>query len=138
LKIVCYELARAYAFEWSTRRDMLSEAFRALVMRGLDTSWDDYVSAQTVGSHAKRWIDGTFTQTDLWLTASAPGEAPVGMGTGDPVLNRLWSMLHLPVMTVPAGRGPANLPLGVQLIGRFRGDAQLIRMARWVESSLAA
>ena len=53
------------------------------------------------------------------------------------MLNRLWSLLHLPVVTVPSGRGPAGLPLGVQLIGRHGGDADLLKAARWVEARVA-
>jgi Asp-tRNA(Asn)/Glu-tRNA(Gln) amidotransferase A subunit family amidase len=136
-KIVCYELARAFAFEWAAHRNALSETFRGLVTSGFAVSWDDYIAAHYTGSAARRWISETFARTDLWLTVSAPGEAPVGTGTGDPVLNRLWSLLHLPVVTLPAGRGPAGMPLGVQLIGPYRRDAEFIRAARWVESVLA-
>jgi amidase len=137
LKIVCYELSRAFAFEWATHRDALSETFQGLVTSGLEVAWEDYIAAHNTGSAARRWISETFARTDLWLTVSAPGEAPLGKGTGDPVLNRLWSLLHLPVVTLPAGRGPAGMPLGVQLIGPYRRDAEFIRAARWVESVLA-
>jgi len=57
-------------------------------------------------------------------------------------MNRLWTLLHGPCITVPAGEGPAGLPLGVQLIGVpsgnhvDRADAQLLAVARWVESIL--
>jgi amidase len=136
-KIVCYELARAYAFEWETRRELLSEELRGLLKLGHGVAWEDYVAAQNIGDAARQWIADSFTRRDLWLTVSAPGEAPVGMATGDPVLNRLWSLLHLPVVTLPAGRGPAGMPLGVQLIGACRQDADFIRMTRWAEAVLA-
>jgi Asp-tRNA(Asn)/Glu-tRNA(Gln) amidotransferase A subunit family amidase len=137
LQIVCYELARAYAFEWTERRDMLSKELRGIVTRGLGVSWEDYLAASNRASAARRWIAETFTRVDLWLTVSGPGEAPVGMATGDPVLNRVWSLLHLPVITLPAGRGPAGLPLGIQLIGPHRRDAEFVRTARWAESVLS-
>jgi amidase len=137
LKIVCYELTRAYAFYWTERRDMLSEELRGIITLGLGVSWEDYLAASNGAAAARRWIAETFAGADIWLTVSGPGEAPVGMATGDPVLNRLWSLLHLPVITLPAGRGPAGLPLGVQLIGPYRRDAEFVRTARWVESVLA-
>jgi amidase len=35
----------------------------------------------------------------------------------------------LPCISIPAGFGPDGLPMGLQLIGRPRGDAQLLRIA---------
>jgi amidase len=35
----------------------------------------------------------------------------------------------LPVVTLPAGRTPAGLPVGVQVIGPFLSDLQLLRTA---------
>jgi amidase len=80
---------------------------------------------------------------DAILTPSATGEAPLGLGsTGDTAMNRLWTLLHGPCITVPAGEGPAGLPLGAQLVGVPSGnhgesvDAHLLALARWVEGVL--
>jgi amidase len=35
----------------------------------------------------------------------------------------------LPVVTLPAGRTPSGLPVGVQVIGPFLSDARLLRVA---------
>jgi Asp-tRNA(Asn)/Glu-tRNA(Gln) amidotransferase A subunit family amidase len=43
----------------------------------------------------------------------------------------------LPCLTLPAGRGPSGLPLGVQLIAPRQADAALLRDAAWVETVLA-
>ena len=54
-------------------------------------------------------------------------------------MNRLWTLLHGPCLTVPAGEGPAGMPLGVQLVraaGGDRSDAHLLAVARWVEGVL--
>jgi len=137
LTIVTYELARALTFEWVHHRDRFSAVLTGLVRAGLATPFADYVAAQATAGAARSWIAQTFAQTDLWLTASAPGEAPAGLeSTGDPVLNRVWSVLHVPTVTLPVGRGPHGLPLGVQLIGSAGGDASLLRAARWIEATL--
>jgi amidase len=39
----------------------------------------------------------------------------------------------LPVISVPAGFSPSGLPMGLQLIGRPRGDLELLRLARTYE-----
>jgi Asp-tRNA(Asn)/Glu-tRNA(Gln) amidotransferase A subunit family amidase len=43
-----------------------------------------------------------------------------------------------PVATIPAGRGPDGLPFGLQLIGRYRDDIRLLRIALALETVLGA
>jgi len=137
LSIVLYELARSLAFEWNIHRAQISPMLAGLIEGGLACPFARYFAAQNVAATARAWIGEAFAERDFWLTASAPGEAPQGLdNTGDPVLNRAWSLLHLPVVTLPAGQGPAGLPLGVQLIGRHGGDAALLAAARWAEARL--
>jgi amidase len=70
---------------------------------------------------------------DALLSASATGEAPAGLhDTGEATFNRLTSGLGVPCVTIPASRGPANLPVGVQLIGAMGDDMRLLRTAKWI------
>jgi amidase len=78
-----------------------------------------------------------FDDFDALLVPAAPGEAPAGLDmTGDPLFNRTWTLLHLPCVTVPAGRGDSGLPIGVQLVGRLGDDARLLAVARFAEQAL--
>ncbi len=45
----------------------------------------------------------------------------------------LATVTGLPALSVPVGLGPRGLPVGVQLVGRPRGEAELLRVARFVE-----
>ena len=75
--------------------------------------------------------------TRSWLPA-APGEAPAGLGyTGNPVFNRMWTLLGAPCATVPACWGESGLPTGVQLVGRMQDDARLMACAGFLERALA-
>jgi len=67
---------------------------------------------------------------------AAPGEAPRGLeATGNPVFNRIWTLLHVPAVTVPWTSGPHGLPLGVQVIGRVGDDARALACAHWLQAS---
>ncbi|MBV8338192.1 MAG: amidase, partial [Alphaproteobacteria bacterium] len=81
---------------------------------------------------------GFFGSCDAVLVPAAPGEAPAGLGaTGDPVFNRMWTLLGVPCVTLPARWGENGLPTGVQLVGRVRDDARLLACAAFLERALA-
>lgn len=74
---------------------------------------------------------------DILLTPSAPGEAPLGLEwTGDASLNFIWTILHVPCVTVPAGDGPSGMPLGIQIVARRGQDREALAWARWVEAAV--
>ena len=76
-------------------------------------------------------------ECDILLTPSAPGEAPNGLEwTGDPAFNYLWTALHVPCVTVPAGQGPTGMPLGVQIVGRAGDDRATLAWAQWVAAAI--
>lgn len=79
-----------------------------------------------------RLDDGGF---DAWICPSAPGPAPEGLeSTGDPVMNRPWTQAGLPAISLPSGYDDWGLPLGLQVIGRFGRDEELLAAARAVET----
>ncbi|MFX0542219.1 amidase [Roseovarius sp. S4756] len=50
--------------------------------------------------------------------------------------NFLATTAGLPAMSVPAGLGPRNMPVGLQLVGKPRGEAGLLAAARFVEMAM--
>jgi amidase len=48
----------------------------------------------------------------------------------------LATALHLPSLAVQAGRSPANMPTGVQIVGAINGEDRLFDFAAAVEESL--
>ena len=79
-----------------------------------------------------------FNDVDVLLTFSAPGAAPKGLDwTGAPRFNRLWTLMGVPCVNVPAIVADGGLPVGVQVIARFGDDAAALAAARFVEEALA-
>jgi Asp-tRNA(Asn)/Glu-tRNA(Gln) amidotransferase A subunit family amidase len=48
------------------------------------------------------------------------------------------TMTTHPVALLPCGRDDRGLPFGIQVVGRYRGDAQLLRLAHSLERAMAA
>ena len=75
---------------------------------------------------------------DVVATIPATGEAPEGLSnTGDASFCSLWTQTGLPAVTIPSGTGPRGLPLGFQVVGRYRDDEHALQVAAWVEATLA-
>ena len=82
-----------------------------------------------------------FATYDVLVGPVAPTPAfALGENTEDPIKMYLAdimtvppSLAGLPAISVPAGANTAGLPIGVQLIGQRRHDAQLLSLARSVE-----
>jgi amidase len=53
------------------------------------------------------------------------------------VFSRAWTLLGVPCVTVPHGKGAHGLPLGIQLVGPFDGDSALLGWAHWTVGALS-
>ncbi len=135
--IVAAGAASAFATEYRDRRDGLSPALRELIERGHALGAAERSAAESLALHCRAAVSETFAQFDAFLTPSAPGEAPAGIATtGDPLCNRVWTLLRLPCVALPAGAGEGGLPVGVQLVGRHGGDQSLLELANAVADLL--
>ncbi len=75
-------------------------------------------------------FEAHYRDVDAVLAPGACGEADRGLeSTGNSILNSLWTLLHAPVVSVPASDGAAGLPLGVQLVGFRFADGDLLAAA---------
>ena len=131
------ESGRALGWELATARDGISEGLRERLEFGLSQSEAAVTEAHAVFERAQREFPACMEGLDALVTPSAPGEAPAGLGwTGDPVFNLIWTSLHVPCVTVPAGAGPAGLPLGIQIVTRIGEDRQALAWAQWVAAAI--
>ncbi len=135
--IMAFEAARARAHEYHAHADLLSPQFRELMETGRGVTHDAYRGLKGEAAEAMNQLATLFDRHDVLLAPSATGEAPFGLGsTGNPIFSRMWTLLKVPSVTLPAGRGPAGLPLGIQLIGRLHEDNALLRDAQWIQAAL--
>jgi Asp-tRNA(Asn)/Glu-tRNA(Gln) amidotransferase A subunit family amidase len=131
------ESGRALGWELANAREGISEGLRERLEFGLSQSEAAVAEAHAVFERAQREFPASMEGLDALVTPSAPGEAPAGLGwTGDPVFNLIWTSLHVPCVTVPAGAGPAGLPLGIQIVTRLGEDRQALAWAQWVAAAI--
>ena len=132
-----YEAYRALSHEIRTAPDKISDSIKPRLPRWAACTVEAYINAQQTVAECRRLLRDIFRDFDALLVPSAPGEAPYSLNsTGESTFNRIWTALHVPAITLPAGNGPAGLPVGVQLVGAYGADYALLACAAWAEPRL--
>jgi Asp-tRNA(Asn)/Glu-tRNA(Gln) amidotransferase A subunit family amidase len=135
--VIRYENARSLADEYRRFADALHPRLRERCEEGWAIDAAEYRSALALAQRARCLLDEAFGDCDVLIAPAATGEAPKGLdSTGNIAMNVVWTLLHVPCVGLPAGRGPQGLPLGLQVIGRIGDDARTLAAARWIESHL--
>jgi aspartyl-tRNA(Asn)/glutamyl-tRNA(Gln) amidotransferase subunit A len=96
-----------------------------------------YLQAQKIRRMIADDFQQAFTQCDVIAGPVAPTVAwKLGEKSDDPVANYLadiftlpGSLAGLPGMSLPAGFGAGGMPVGLQLIGNYMGEAKLLNAA---------
>ena len=114
-----------------------SDVARALVEEGSKIGDAAYHAALRERDRLVASFSGWASPYDAVLTPPAKGEAPTPETTGDPVFCTRWSLVGAPAVTIPIGRGPSGLPLGLQLVGAPGDDRRLFSAAAWAERILS-
>jgi Asp-tRNA(Asn)/Glu-tRNA(Gln) amidotransferase A subunit family amidase len=132
-----YETFRSRTFEYDRHRDRLGKELRDSLDAAAAITADTYDAARRTSSRARQVFADTMADYDVILTPSAPGAAPHGLGsTGNPMFNRLWTLMGTPCVNVP-GLYEGDLPLGIQIVGRFGRDRAALEAALFVERAIA-
>ncbi len=133
-----FEAHQALAWEYRTHYDAMPPLLRAKLDETRGILPADYDEARRIANRGRKALAKIFDDVDVLLTFSAPGAAPKGLAsTGDTRFNRLWTLMGVPCVNVPATVADGGLPVGVQVIARFGNDAGALAAARFVEEALA-
>jgi aspartyl-tRNA(Asn)/glutamyl-tRNA(Gln) amidotransferase subunit A len=108
----------------------------------------DYAAASEARRVLQAEFDGALADVDVILAPTVPmgatviGQKTVIIGGQEEAvrsalirLNRPANITGLPSLTLPCGFTSEGLPVGLQLIGRAFGEAQLLQIARLYEQS---
>ncbi|KZB67823.1 amidase [Thalassospira sp. MCCC 1A02491] len=132
-----YEVSFTGLYDVSNHPDQVSAKFRERFDAGMKVLTSDYDKALDQAKQSRTALANAMGDYDILICPSAPGEAPLGLNaTGDPVFNRIWTFSGVPCINIPGLSGPNNMPVGLQVIGRFGDDARMLKAADWVSRHL--
>ena len=133
--IMLAEAARVSRRVRAQFRDKFSDYLNAALDEGdaiPDADYRDAMKAHTQLQHSlASFFDRGYSAI---ITPPATGEAPATLdNTGDPRFCSLWTLMGTPAITIPTGKGPNGMPLGLQLIGAAEEENYLLATAAWCE-----
>lgn len=135
--IVDYEAANSAAYDLAVHRDQVSKSFIERAEAGIACSAEQYDEALSIVFNAQNALDAAMGDVDVLLCPSAPGEAPKGLSaTGNPIFSRMGTALRVPCLSIPGLSGHSSLPIGVQLVGRYKDDRRVLAIGEWLHALL--
>jgi Asp-tRNA(Asn)/Glu-tRNA(Gln) amidotransferase A subunit family amidase len=136
--ISSFEFARTFTYEIENHWDEISDTLRGGRLHdGINGSFERYVESKRIADECRNRLDDLWGNIDVLLTPAAFGEAPVGFPAfaGVPLF-QIWTILHVPAVSIPVFKGPNGLPIGAQLIARRHEDRRLFACALWAWEKL--
>ncbi|NBQ86251.1 MAG: Asp-tRNA(Asn)/Glu-tRNA(Gln) amidotransferase subunit GatA, partial [Betaproteobacteria bacterium] len=134
-----YKKTRAEGFGDEVKRRIMIGAY--VLSHGYYDAY--YLQAQKIRRMIADDFQRAFTECDVIAGPVAPTVAwKLGEKSDDPVANYLAdiftlpaSLAGLPGMSVPAGFGAHRMPVGLQLIGNYFGEARLLNVAHRLQQA---
>ena len=126
-----------------TRRADYGQSSRLYHMQGAFLSAADYVAALRVGDVVRKRVDDVLSMVDVLatpvvpvLTAEAARSAKAQPHTGGAaIFTAPFNLTGHPAISIPGGMSTEGIPIGFQLIGRARGEADLLWLAHQYEQA---
>ncbi len=128
-----YQKSRAQGFGAEVKRRIMIGTY--VLSHGYYDAY--YVQAQKIRRLIAQDFEAAFKQCDVIMGPTAPstafnlgekGDDPVQMYLSD-IYTIAVNLAGLPGMSIPAGFGKNNLPVGLQIIGNYFAEAQMLNVA---------
>jgi Asp-tRNA(Asn)/Glu-tRNA(Gln) amidotransferase A subunit family amidase len=136
--VLSVETRRSTASEMLSAPGQVSQQMQDAIRSCAQATSADLRNARETLGRASAAFDTLMDERglDILLTPAAADEAPDGLDwTGDPIFNRVWTGIGVPVITLPQCFGPRQLPIGLQLVGRRGQDRRLLVAATMIETA---
>lgn len=135
------ESSRDEGFGKEVKRRILTGAF--VLSAGY---FDDYyVQGLRVRRLISKQFDQAFSKADILISATSPTPPfKPGEKSADPIAMYLAdaftiaaAVVGIPAVSIPIGRDSKGLPRSIQLMAPRFADAKLLKLAQWIQSSMA-
>lgn len=131
------ECAAFHRDNFHSDSEQFAPNLREAIEVGLKITAVEYVEAQRIRMAFRQEVPDLLRDVDALLTPATPSAAPRDLTTtGEKAFQAPWTTAGLPAITLPTGLDSGSMPLGVQLVGSWFKEVELLNVARWCESVL--
>lgn len=134
--VYSYEVQRNHADRFSRHPDDYPPKIAEWIRNGGDIDTDDVRIGYEQVASVRDTVDASWPGDGVLLLPAVTGPAPDRSTTGDPGPQSPWSLIGLPVVSLPIFPAGGGLPVAVQVVGRRGSDAHLLAVAEAIETSL--
>ena len=135
--VMRFEGARIHGEDLRNHGTKIGAKLAALLEDGLTIEEPEYNTARSEIGQARQDFAALTEECPIWATPSALGPAPHGLEvTGDPRCNAPFTALGAPSISLPFGKAPSGLALGLQLSAPAGGESLLLAAALRCEDVL--
>lgn len=134
--IMSAEAAQVHKGWFEKYENLYSPKFTELVKRGQAFTNSQLQAALESRDEFREQMTQTMNENDidLWICPPTVGPAPRGLdSTGDPVMNLPWTQIGFPAINLPTIKNDDGLPMGLQVIGNWNADENLLTWAEDIE-----
>lgn len=128
-----YNKTLSYYFKEEYKKsELVSPIMNELIELGNKISVNEYNQALLEQNKLIKIMDKFLSEYDAIISLSTAGEAPPRniMENRDPAL--MWTLTHLPVVSVPMFKSPNGLPFGLQIAARKYNDYLLFNLIEYL------
>ncbi len=139
------EAATIYQERLQTDPESFGEDVRRRLQTGAATPLTDYIRARRQQAIFRRQLENFFSRYELLLLPTTPITAPPIIGPDAVAQARLltrftapFNLTGAPALSLPWGKDPQGLPIGLQLVTAPWQEARLLRAAQALETHAPA
>ena len=131
-----YNKALSYYFRDEHRQaEFVSPIMNELIEKGNSIELPDYTKAIDDQMGLIYAMDDLFVEYDVIISLSTAGEAPLRDIPELPDPSLIWTLCHLPVVSVPQFTSPQGLPFGFQVATRKYNDYLLFSFLEYLRAN---
>jgi Asp-tRNA(Asn)/Glu-tRNA(Gln) amidotransferase A subunit family amidase len=131
------EALRAMALEVRAHFSTLNYWIRDSVTAASRVDQTQFDKAQLHVVQCQRAMAEIFKDCDAIITPSTSGEAIADVvSVSNSAFNRIWTLLHVPCVTIPAFEGPHGMPVGLQVVGPIGDDNRILALSQGIAQAM--
>ena len=132
-----FRAVQSLSFELEHYPEMMSSGLMDKLIKTKKINHADVERALKLRRDCSESRSELFKNYDLIMTLSSPGCAPTLKSgeLGASTFSKIWTLLGMPSINIPLPKKHA-LPIGIQLVGQFQRDDQLLQLAKKVYADI--